>query len=266
MLHQNDAIVTVNNISVSRAGLGTVKFGRDQGVKYPSAFNIPSDNEVKDLLALAKTLGINLLDTAPAYGSSETRLGQLLTHRHDWVICTKAGEDFVNGKSYFDFSAQAIRNSVHRSLERLKTDYLDVVLIHSDGNDNDLLTKGETVDMLKQLKTEGKIRAIGLSGKTAEGGESALRDHDMDIAMITHNSIYQDEQAVIDTARELGKGIFVKKAFASGYLGVLGDNPIQSTMDSIFANRDVAISVILGTINPVHLRENIAAIHKAITH
>lgn len=253
----------INELNFSPAGLGTVKFGRNQGVKYPDSFTLPDDDSIRDLLALARELGINLLDTAPAYGNSEARLGKLLKNRHDWQICTKVGETFIGGQSAFDFSQTAVIDSVHRSLKRLNTDYLDIVLIHSDGNDTDILANGETVETLQQLKKDGIIRAIGLSGKTAAGGVMALRDCDMDIAMITHNPIYREEQAVIDVATALGKGIFIKKAFASGHIDSLGDNPIQRTMDCIFANRDVALSVILGTINPVHLRENMAAIAHA---
>ena len=65
-------------IKVSPLGLGTVKLGRDQQVKYPSSFRIPDDDAVRDLFALTRELGINLVDTAPAYGNSEQRLGKLL--------------------------------------------------------------------------------------------------------------------------------------------------------------------------------------------
>jgi len=84
-------------LAVSCLGLGTVKIGRNQEVKYPISFPLPRDNDVSDLLATAKDLGINLLDTAPAYGSSEQRLGRLLRDRDDWVICTKVGEEFTGG-------------------------------------------------------------------------------------------------------------------------------------------------------------------------
>jgi len=80
-------------IDVSAIGLGTVKLGRNQQVKYPSAFEIPRDEHVVDLLALARSFGINLIDTAPAYGTSEARIGALLPGpREDWVLCTKVGE------------------------------------------------------------------------------------------------------------------------------------------------------------------------------
>ena len=84
-----------SGIEVSAIGLGTVKFGRNQGVHYPDAFTIPDARSAASLLALARELGINLIDTAPAYGDSETRLGQLLKgQRQHWVLCTKVGEEF----------------------------------------------------------------------------------------------------------------------------------------------------------------------------
>ncbi len=127
-------------LTVSPLGLGTVKFGRDQGVKYPAGFPIPDDREAADLLALARDLGINLIDTAPAYGRSEERLGPLLRgQREQWVIVSKVGEEFVGGQSVFDFSAAHTRRSVERSLKRLETDHIDLVLVHSDGNDLDIL-------------------------------------------------------------------------------------------------------------------------------
>ena len=116
---------------VSPLGLGTVKLGRDQGVKYPSGFQIPDDDEARRLLKLARDLGINLIDTAPAYGRSEERLGPLLRgQRHDWVIVSKVGEEFSDGQSRHDFSAAHTRFSVERSLKRLETDCIDLVLVH----------------------------------------------------------------------------------------------------------------------------------------
>ena len=69
-------------IKVSPLGLGTVKLGRNQQVKYPHGFTLPDDKTVKELLALTWDLGINLIDTAPAYGNSEERLGALLDNYH----------------------------------------------------------------------------------------------------------------------------------------------------------------------------------------
>ena len=95
---------------VSPLGLGTVKLGRDQGVKYPNGFTIPDDQQALALINQARDLGINLLDTAPAYGISEERLGHLLQGQRDnWVIVSKVGEEFVEGESAYDFSAAHTR-------------------------------------------------------------------------------------------------------------------------------------------------------------
>ena len=135
-LHDLHRPLGSTGLTVSPLGLGTVKLGRDQGVKYPNGFTIPDDAAARELLAQAHDLGINLIDTAPAYGTSETRLGPLLRgQRQQWVIVSKVGEEFDNGQSHFDFSPTHTRFSVERSLKRLETDFIDLVLVHSDGND-----------------------------------------------------------------------------------------------------------------------------------
>ena len=106
-------------LRVSPIGLGTTKLGRTQALKYPEPFELPSDDQIRELLATARGFGVNLIDTAPAYGTSEERLGALLPNRSDWVIVTKAGEEFVDGRSHFDFSPAAVTRSVERSLQRL---------------------------------------------------------------------------------------------------------------------------------------------------
>ena len=161
-------------IEVSPLGLGTVKIGRDQQVKYPAGFVIPDDDKVRELLALAWDLGINVLDTAPAYGNSEERLGKLLPNKNDWVIVGKVGEFFENGQSRFDFSARATRETLQRSLQRLGRDYIDVVLVHSDGDDMRIIEQEEVCETLQQLKREGLVRAVGMSTKTVEGGSGNI--------------------------------------------------------------------------------------------
>jgi aryl-alcohol dehydrogenase-like predicted oxidoreductase len=134
-------------ITVSLLGLGTVKLGRDTGVRYPRPFRIPDDAAAGRLLARARDLGIDLIDTAPAYGASEERLGRLLAGQRDaWVIVTKVGEEFENGRSRHDFTPEHVRFSVERSLRRLATDRLDVVLIHSDGDDVAILDRYGTLE------------------------------------------------------------------------------------------------------------------------
>jgi aryl-alcohol dehydrogenase-like predicted oxidoreductase len=250
-------------IDVSILGLGTVKLGRNQGVKYPNDFTIPNDREAADLIALSHDLGINLIDTAPAYGNSEERLGTLLQgQREKWIICSKVGEEFDDGQSRFDFSPEHTFFSVERSLKRLNTEVIDIVLIHSDGNDKKIIQEHGTLEALSQLKREGKIRAFGMSTKTVEGGLLAAKQSDG--VMVTWNLQHDDEVPVIDYCLTHQKGVLIKKALASGHVATSSNHdPVQQSFDRIFGHAGVS-SAIVGTINPEHLKSNAVKAAKAL--
>lgn len=251
-------------IAVSCLGLGTVKIGRNQGVKYPSGFELPDDASVEALLDTAQEAGINLLDTAPAYGESEVRLGRLIGNRSDWILGSKVGEEFIDGGSRFDFSAEHTRFSVERSLRRLRTDYLDLVLIHSDGNDLEILSSSDCLETLDKLRDEGKIRALGMSAKTVDGALAAIQS--CDVLMLTLNPAAQDDLPVIHRASSEGVGVLIKKAFASGHAGSgsgSGGFTVKDSLNLALGQNGVS-SVIMGTINQQHLRGNVDAAIQAL--
>lgn len=252
-------------MSVSVLGLGTVKLGRTRGLKYaaqPGA--LPSDEQAGELFAAAAELGINLIDTAPAYGVSEERIGELMRRnawfggRERWIVCTKAGEEFddATGESRFDFSPAAVRGSVERSLRRLGVDRLELLLLHSDGRDEWIINESGALRTLEDLKREGVVRAIGVSTKTVEGG--ILAAGCCDVVMVTHNPAYTAEQRVIDAAMDAGAGVVVKKGLESG-----------RAADPAVAIRFVlgtpgVSAMVVGTSNPQHLRANAAALEEAV--
>ncbi len=242
-------------IQVSPLGLGSVKFGRNQQVKYPTSFTIPADAEVIRILSIAKELGINLLDTAPAYGNAQQRLGTLLPGaRQDWVIVSKVGEIFEQGQSRFDFSYAYTLASVEQSLKDLNTDYLDCVLIHSDGDDLRILEQEGALDALQMLKQQGKIRAHGMSSKTVAGGLKVVQN--MDVVMATANLEYDEERPVLEAAAIQGKGVLIKKGLMSGHIS--GQEGVLASMRHVFSLPGVS-SMIIGTINEQHLRQNVTA-------
>jgi len=246
-------------LNVSLIGLGTVKFGRNQNVKYPQAFELPDDQHIIELLKCARDLGINVLDTAPAYGSSEERLGKLIkTSRREWVLATKVGEEFINGESYFNFTPEHTKLSIERSLKRLNTDYLDIVLVHSDGNDIYNIRHFGILESLLELKQQGLIRAFGMSTKTVEGGMLALQKSD--IVMVTYHPIYTEEQAVIAKAYDLNKGVLIKKALASGHLQKIeGEDPVATSLRFV-ANEPGVSNIVIGTLDANHLKQNVACL------
>ena len=249
-------------IAVSPLGLGTVKFGRNVGVKYPQGFALPSDQMIRNLLACARECGINLLDTAPAYGTSENRLGQCWQGaRDEWVLVSKAGEEFIDQQSTFDFSAEHIGFSVERSLQRLKTDYLDVLLVHSDGKDQAIIEQGQVFETLAALKQAGKIRAYGMSTKTVTGGIQTVEQSD--VVMVTYNPVYTEEGQVIDKAYQHNKGVLIKKGFASGHIvSIAEEDPIQTACDFVFARPGVS-AIVAGTLSLEHLQHNAQCAEKA---
>ncbi|MCF6358452.1 MAG: aldo/keto reductase [Draconibacterium sp.] len=252
-------------VFVSPLGLGTVKIGRNTAVKYPSSFKIPDDRQVQDLLAQAWNLGINLLDTAPAYGNSEQRLGKLLAKQnHEFVIATKVGETFdaKTGGSHYNFTPEFITTGIKQSLKNLRKDVLDIVLIHSDGNDKAIIEQG-ALEVLADLKQQGLIRATGMSTKTVEGGLLTLQHSDL--AMVMHHLEYQQEQTVLDQAAKDNKGIFIKKALASGHLTRTSSeiDIVQSNFDFIYTSPAV-VSIIIGTIDPIHLSNNITKASRSL--
>jgi len=247
-------------LEVSPLGLGTVKLGRSAGVKYPAPFVIPDDADAANLLALAAELGINLIDTAPAYGDSEERLGRLFAgQRERWIISTKAGEEFdaATGLSTYDFSPRAVTASAERSLRRLRTDRLDILLLHSDGRDEWIIRESGAMDALARLRERGLARAIGVSTRTAEGATLAVEYGD--VVMVTLNEEHGGDLPAIESASDRGVGVLVKKALMSGRAG--GELAARAIG---FALAPAGVSsVIVGTISPANLRANARAASEA---
>jgi len=244
---------------VSLLGLGTVKFGRNKGVKYPGGdgFALPSEDDISSLLDLAIDLGINLLDTAPAYGTAEERLGALMgARREKFFLVSKTGEEFdaQTGASRYSFTAGHTRMSVARSLQRLRIDYLDCVLVHCSRDDLSVLQDSDVIDTLQALKDEGKIRSFGASTYTVAGGTWAA-DH-CDAVMVAHNRDYTAEAEVIAHAAARGKAVLVKKGLASGHIADAA--MLRENIRCVLQTPGVT-SMVFGSLNPANLRQNAAA-------
>ncbi len=120
----------------------------------------------------ALELGITLIDTSPGYlgGSrSEAIVGKALEHwfaaggkREDLVISTKTGTRDRTRRGPHNYSAEATWESVHTSLELLKLDRLDIVLVHDPDDLEPVLAPGGAWEALARMKAEGLIRAMGL--------------------------------------------------------------------------------------------------------
>ena len=241
--------------AISPIGFGAFKIGRNQKTKYAATYELPSDAHVAELLNGLGDLGVNYIDTAPAYGTSEERIGRAISaRRSEFVLATKVGEIFEAGASRYDFSAAGIRASVERSLERLRTSAIDVLLLHSDGRDEWIQTQTEAVATLQELKRQGSVRAIGLSGKTVEGARRALEW--ADVLMVEYHLRDRSHEAVIAEAASRGLGIVVKKGLASGEL------PAEEAIRFVLETPHVA-SLVIGGLSLDHFCANLAAAQRS---
>ncbi len=236
-------------LAVTPIGFGAFKIGRNVGIKYAQDYDLPDESAVNRLLNTVLDLGINYIDTAPAYGISEEQIGRVISERRrEFVLCTKVGETFENGRSTYDFSEHAVRGSIQRSRERLRSDELDIVLIHSDGNDLQILNETDVVPTLTALRDAGVIKAIGLSAKTVDGARVALAW--ADVLMVEYHVRDQSHGPVIAQAVDAGVGVVVKKGLASGQL-----DPAEA-IPFVLGTGGVA-SLVIGGLDLDHIRTNI---------
>ncbi|MGG1675250.1 aldo/keto reductase [Neobacillus sp. NRS-1170] len=171
------------DLYVNPIGLGTNAVGGHN--LFPNL-----DEEAgRDLVRAGLANGINFLDTAFIYGigRSEEIIGEVVKergNRSEVVIASKAAHKFVGKDIVLDNSPAFLKQSVEDSLKLLQTDYIDLFYIHFPDNDT---PKDEAVGALKQLKDEGKIRAIGVSNFTMEQLKEANKDGYVDVFQGEYN-------------------------------------------------------------------------------
>jgi aryl-alcohol dehydrogenase-like predicted oxidoreductase len=200
-----------SGLTASRVGLGCNNFG--------SRIDLDATRAVVDT---ALEVGVTFLDTAEVYGNgggSERFLGELLEGRRDEVVlATKFGW----GRDVGDGSAETVRTSIEGSLERLRTDYVDLYYLHKPDPSTPI---AETLGALDELVRDGRVRAIGCSNFSAEQLAEADRvARENGTARFTvlqnHYSLLErgDDADVLPLCRELGVSYIPYFPLASGLL------------------------------------------------
>ena len=190
-------------LQVSRLGFGAAPIGYLQTERQRVA-------QIVDLLLSS---GVNFIDTAASYPGSEAALGEILANRRDQVvIVSKCGSTLadVPGAAW---SAQLTAGTVDRSLRNLKTDHLDVMLLHSC--DLQTLKKGEALDALVKAREAGKIRFVGYSGDNEAAAYAATLP---DVAVIETSVSVADQanlRLVLPAARKNNIGVIAKRPVAN---------------------------------------------------
>lgn len=171
-----------------------------------------TQEEVNDLLNSALDAGLNVIDTAAAYKTSEELIGNAVgKRRNDYYLLTKCGA--LDAFTRSDWSKKGILETIESSLRNLKTDYLDIAQLHSC--DAEILRRGEVIEGLQRAVEKGYTRFIGYSGDN-EDAKTAL---EMDVFDSLQTSVSIADQTPIDgnikLAKEKNIGVIAKRPIAN---------------------------------------------------
>jgi aryl-alcohol dehydrogenase-like predicted oxidoreductase len=265
-------ILGKTGLEVSRLGVGLAEIG----------FELTMSNEAQasKVLNTALDAGMTFLDTAACYGNSEELIGRTVAHRRqEYVLATKCGH-VAGGYEGEEWTAQTIQDSIDRSLKRLRTDYLDLVQLHTCSVD--VLERGEVIQAVQNAQQAGKTRFIGYSGDN-EAAEWAIESGIFDTLQTSFNLVDQRARTrLFPQAKRKEMGIINKRPIANGAWGAsqspssyadqyferaqamaaLGPLPVAIEHRILLAlgftfAHDQVDTIIVGTQNPDHMESNI---------
>lgn len=203
-----------SGLTVSRLGLGTMTWGRDTLVETAAVL-------LRDFVDAGGTL----VDTAPAYGPSESLLGKLLlsqVRRDDVVLATKGGFGVHGGRRVVDVSRGALLDDLAGSLRRMRTDHVDVWQLHAWGD----APLEESLAALDHAVSAGMARYVGVCNyvgwqtaraatwQQAVPGRSRLVSTQVEYSLLARKS----ELEIMPAARAHGMGVFPWSPLGRGVL------------------------------------------------
>jgi len=260
-------------LTISRLGAGLAEIG----------YELTPDDVLQAgrVLNAALDMGINFLDTAACYGISEELIGATVAgRRQEFILATKAGH-VAGDYTGEPWTAKTVRHSIERSLTRMRTDYLDLVQLHSC--DVDVLERGEVIEALLDARQAGKTRYVGYSGDN-EAAMWAVESGIFDTLQTSFNLVEQRARyGLLQAAKERDMGVIIKRPIANGAWGApkspsayatqywrraqamaaLGplpkdapDNPILLALGFTLAHDEVDTAIV-GAKNPDHVHANV---------
>lgn len=202
-------------LQVSEIGLGTVELGLDYGVPVAGEHLRPAEADAARLLHRALDLGVNFIDTARAYGTSEEVIGRALkTRRREYILATKLAPIREEGQSDSELRAQ-VRASIGESLRALQTDVIDLLQLHHAPVD--VIQQGRIVEAVQEAQKAGYVRFIGASTYGEEAPLLALADGRYDCLQIAYSAVDRRPEArILPLAQQKDVGIIVRSVLLRG--------------------------------------------------
>jgi len=202
-------------LKVSKMGLG--------GAPLAGDFGKTDEDEVQRVIHESLDLGINFIDTAPLYGrgESERRIGRALEggRREKIVLTSKAA------RSDLRYDYRTIIQSVEDSLQRLRTDWLDLVQLHDVHTQPYDLIVEEAIPAIQKLREDGKVRYLGVSTKDLDLLMRYMRTGAFDAVQFYGRYMLLDfsaRDALLPLAREMNLGVINGSVLG---MGIVADTP-----------------------------------------
>ena len=231
-----------------------------------------SDRQAGAILNAVLDAGITYIDTSNDYGRSEELIGEFISgRRSEFFLATKCG--CVPGGGPHEWTRENLFRGLNESLERLRTDYVDVMQLHNAGVED--CETGDLVQALEDMRSQGKVRWIGAS-TTLPHLPTYIEWGVFDVFQIPYSAMLREHEDWIGKAAAAGIGTVIRGGVAKGEPGVgLGQADRWQTFEA--AKLDELLSegesrtafmlrytlshpdintIIAGTLNPDHLAEN----------
>jgi len=266
-------------LAVTRLGYGAMEI---RGPRIWAGRPV-TDKQAEKILNAVLDAGINFIDTSNDYGLSEEFIGKFISHRRpEYYLATKCGCTVVRRDDQTDdtphvWTKENLFRGLQESLQRLRTDYLDVMQLHNPTPEE--CVGGNLVEALQEMKKQGKVRWIGIS-TTLPHLPTYLQWGVFDVFQIPYSALEREHEHWITKAAEAGIGIIIRGGVARGEPGSgLGNldrwrkfdeaklDELRQPGESATAfllrftlSHPHAHTIIVGTLRPEHLQENLAAI------
>ena len=204
------------NLHVSEISLGTVELGMDYGIPVREEHRRPSEADAARTLNRALDLGVNLIDTAQAYGESEAIIGRALkSRRNEYILATKVSA--LSWEGYIGKELERVETSITESLQALQTDFIDLLYIHNATPE--LIQRGEIVEIMQRAQEAGYARFIGTTTYGEAAPLAVLENGRFDCVQVAYNLLdRQFEERVLPLAQANDIGVVIRSVLLKGAL------------------------------------------------
>ncbi|MEV0616510.1 aldo/keto reductase [Nonomuraea sp. NPDC050404] len=212
--------MTLPTANLGRTGLEASRLGYGaMELRGPQAWGKPvTDEQARTVLNSVLDSGVNVIDTSPDYGDAEKHIGRWISHRREeFILSSKCGCPLAAGGDPRTvpphvYTRANVRACVEQSLRRMRTDYLDILMVHMSPSVAVMQAEDTIAEMLA-LQDEGKIRFMGMSGELPHLPEHIALGA-FDVFLLPYSALDRSHEKLISAAVAAGAGTIARGSVA----------------------------------------------------